>query len=102
MALPPFLQKVLDWLHAGYPSGIPEQDYFPLLAFMARSLKPDEVSLVVGTLETESGADHPTNTQDVRVAIEEVTQSPALAQDVKRVEARLRDLGWEPEPAGDR
>ena len=69
---------------------------------MARSLKPDEVSLVVSTLESESDADHQTTTQDVVVAIEEVTQSPALGQDVKRVEAHLRDLGWEPEPVGDR
>jgi Protein of unknown function (DUF3349) len=96
------LQKVLDWLHAGYPSGIPEQDYYPLLAFLSRSLKPDEVSLVVNTLQSESGTDHPTTTQDVSVAIEEVTQSPALGQDIQRVESHLRDLGWEPEPVGDR
>jgi Protein of unknown function (DUF3349) len=96
------LQKVLDWLHEGYPSGIPEQDYFPLLAFMARSLKPDEVSLVLNTLQAESDAGHQTTTQDVRVAIEEVTQSPALGQDVKRIESHLRDLGWQMQSVGER
>ena len=29
MALPAVLQKVLDWLHAGYPTGIPQTDYYP-------------------------------------------------------------------------
>ena len=53
MALPAVLQRVLDWLHAGYPHGIPQTDYYPLLAFLARSLKPDEVSEVVSSLEAE-------------------------------------------------
>ena len=54
MALPTSLQRVLDWLHAGYPSGIPAQDYYPLLAFLARNLKPNEVSEVPSTLEADS------------------------------------------------
>ena len=99
MALPAFLQKVLDWLHTGYPQGIPQQDYYPLLAFLARSLKPEEVSEVVSALEVESNAHHQTTTQDVRAAIEEVTKSPALGHDVQRIEEQLRAFGWEMEPA---
>ena len=53
MALPALLQRVLDWLHAGYPEGSRRQDYYPLLAFLARSLKPEEVSEVVSGLEAE-------------------------------------------------
>ena len=26
------LDNVLGWLHEGYPEGIPQKDYFPLLA----------------------------------------------------------------------
>jgi len=102
VALTAVLQKVLDWLHAGYPSGIPEKDYYPLLAFLARSLKPDEVGEVVSTIEAESHAGHQTTAAEVRAAIEEVTKSPALVQDVRRVEEHLRAMGWELEPAGDR
>jgi hypothetical protein len=89
------LQKVLDWLHASYPNGVPQQDYFPLLAFLARSLKTDEVSEVVNDLESERDPDHETTSDDVRAAIEAVTNSPALENDVRRIERRLRDMGWE-------
>jgi Protein of unknown function (DUF3349) len=99
--LPAVLQRVLDWLHAGYPAGIPETDYYALLAFLARSLKPDEVSEVVNTLEAEKDSGHRTSSHDVRAAIEAVTDSPALRHDVQRVENHLRDLGWELEPARD-
>ena len=101
MALPTSLQRVLDWLHAGYPSGIPAQDYYPLLAFLARNLKPNEVSEVVSTLEADSRAGHQTTVADVRAAIQEVTQSPALGHDVQRVEDHLRNLGWQLEVTGD-
>ena len=101
MAQPALLQRVLDWLHAGYPTGIPQTDYYPLLAFLSRSLHPDEVSEVVGSLEAEHHAGHQTTTDDVRTAIEAVTSSPALGQDVQRIEHHLRDLGWELEPARD-
>jgi len=101
MALPAFLQKVLGWLQAGYPSGIPQKDYYPLLAFLARSLKPDEVSEVVGSLEGDLEAGHHTTAEDVRLAIEEVTRSPALNQDVERVGEHLRSLGWELQPASE-
>jgi hypothetical protein len=96
------LQKVLDWLHAGYPQGVPQQDYYPLLAFLARSLKPEEVSEVVTALQVDLALGEQTSTADVQAAIEAVTKSPALAQDVRRIEDRLRDLGWELEPAAER
>jgi hypothetical protein len=38
----------------------------------------------------------------VEAAIEAVTRSPVLAQDVQRVEDHLRDMGWELEPVAER
>ncbi len=73
-----------------------------MLALLSRSLKPDEISEVVSSLEIESNAGHETTTEDVRAAIEEVTKSPALVQDVQRVEAHLKALGGELEPVADR
>jgi uncharacterized protein DUF3349 len=29
MALPAFLGKIVGWLRAGYPDGMPERDYIP-------------------------------------------------------------------------
>jgi hypothetical protein len=101
VSLSAHLQKVLSWLHAGYPTGIPQQDYYPLLAFLARSLKPDEVSEVVSALEAEEELGHRTTSEDVRAAIEAVTKSPAVAADVRRVENRMREQGWELEPVAE-
>lgn len=36
MALPPPLQQLVDFLRAGYPEGVPEHDYQPLLALLGR------------------------------------------------------------------
>ena len=35
--------NVLAWLHEGYPHGVPQTDYFALLALLARTLTEDEV-----------------------------------------------------------
>ena len=37
------LDNVLGWLHKGYPEGVPQKDYFALLALLKRSLTEDEV-----------------------------------------------------------
>ena len=34
-----FFDSVLNWLHEGYPAGVPPKDYFPLLALLKRSLR---------------------------------------------------------------
>ena len=46
MPLPPFLTSVVGWLRAGYPNGVPEADFVPLLALLARRLSNDEVQQV--------------------------------------------------------
>lgn len=100
MALPTVLQKVLDWLHAGYPKGVPQQDYYPLLAFLTRGLTTDEVVEVVSAAQAD--LTHPLHlptSDEVREAIETVTNSPVLEQDVRRIEDHFRDIGWEPERA---
>ena len=28
------IQRIVDWLRAGYPNGIPERDYVPLFALL--------------------------------------------------------------------
>jgi Protein of unknown function (DUF3349) len=102
VAITGLLQRVLDWLHAGYPEGVPKQDYYPLLAFLSRSLKPDEVSEVVTALQKDLQPGEQTSTADVQAAIETITKSPALVQDVRRVEDKLRNTGWELEPVAER
>lgn len=102
MALPTVVQKVLDWLHAGYPQGVPPQDYFPLLALLARHLTDAQAAEVVEALQRGRDPNATTSPDDVRAAIEAVTNAPTGDADVQRVEARLREAGWEPAPTIDR
>jgi uncharacterized protein DUF3349 len=102
MALPNVLQRVLDWLHAGYPEGVPQQDYYPLLAFLTRQMSTDDVVEVVGALkeEREVPEDRPPS-EDVREALEAVTNSQVLEEDIRRIEEYLRNRGWESESPSD-
>ena len=50
MALPAFLAKIVSWLRAGYPDGVPEHDYVPLFALLGSQLTDDEVKLIADGL----------------------------------------------------
>ncbi len=43
MTSPTLAGRVLDWLRAGYPSGVPQQDYVVLLGLLRRKLTDTEV-----------------------------------------------------------
>lgn len=91
MALPPVLASIVAWLRAGYPEGVPEHDYIPLFALLARQLSNDEVTAVAD--ELASGGDA-TSSQAIREAITAVTNGQPLDSDVARVSARLAAGGW--------
>ena len=38
MALPPVPAKIVNWLRAGYPEGVPGTDYIPLFAVLRHQL----------------------------------------------------------------
>jgi|SRR5215469_11819001 len=99
MALPPFLAKIVDWLRAGYPEGVPEHDYIPLFALLGSQLTDAEVALVADELATDT---KPESAEAIRRAISTVTANhdPGDA-DVARVRSRLAAGGW-PLAAPDR
>jgi hypothetical protein len=92
MALPPFLDKIVGWLRAGYPEGVPEHDYVPLFALLGSQLTDAEVALVADELATVT---KPESAAAIRRAISAATanQHPGDA-DVARVRARLAAGGW--------
>lgn len=101
MPLPAFLSSVVGWLRAGYPDGVPEGDYIPLVAVLARRLSPDEVRLVAGEL-VQSGQ-LPIDDVDIGTVITTVTNELPRESDVDRVRSRLALGGWplaDPRPAG--
>lgn len=91
MALPPMLASIINWLRAGYPEGIPEHDYIPLLALLSSRLTEADVVEIVEELLR---ADDPASAPAIREAISSVTQHKPLDSDVARVSARLAAGGW--------
>jgi hypothetical protein len=91
MALPPLLNKIVEWLRAGYPEGVPDVDYLPLFALLGSQLTNEEVAAIAKELETES---KPESAEAIRHAITAVTDHQANDADVNRVRARLAGAGW--------
>ncbi len=91
MALPPFLGSVVNFLRAGYPEGVPPQDYIPLLALLRRQLSEDEVAQVADELATSGD---PASGAAIRAAITAVTHETPIDADIARVSAHLAAGGW--------
>jgi hypothetical protein len=98
MPLPPFLSSIVTWLRAGYPDGVPENDYVPLFALLASQLSDDEVRLIADEL---AGSEDAASAHGIRDAIEMVTHNRPSDADVARVRAHLAAGGW-PLAAPDR
>ncbi len=50
MAIPPVVNKIVGWLRAGYPEGVPQHDYMPIFALLGTQLTNDEVTLIADEL----------------------------------------------------
>ena len=106
MDRPTLLQKVVEWLRAGYPDGVPHNDYIPLVALLRRQLTDDEVSQVSAELARESPPPpEPISRIDASVKITHYTHELPHEDDIARVRAHLVARGWpfsdEPDPDGD-
>jgi hypothetical protein len=88
-------QSVLGWLRAGYPEGIPPQDYLPILGVLQRRLTPEEIgSIADGLVEQSSGSAQPISRADIESMIKQTVLQRASDSDVARVSARLAAGGW--------
>ena len=91
MALTPFLNKIVDWLRAGYPEGVPEHDYIPLFALLGSQLTNDEVTLIADELAFSSD---PESADAIKKAIAAVTHTTPNDADINRVRSHLAAGGW--------
>ena len=85
-----FLDRVVTWLRAGYPDGIPQNDYLPLLALLTRRLTADEVKIVARELMSRAAFDD----IDIGASIMAITDDLPSPEDVERVRERLAAKGW--------
>jgi hypothetical protein len=89
-----FAGRALEWLRAGYPAGVPRQDYVVLLGLLQRKLTDFEVHQISAELAelAERGAE--ITTADVEKLINDATLDKASDADVARVSSRLAAGGW--------
>jgi hypothetical protein len=85
-----FLTKIVAWINAGYPEGVPGPDRVPLFALLKRRLSDDEVKAVAKDLIDRGEFDH----VDIGVLITEMTDELPIPEDIERVRARLAAKGW--------
>jgi Protein of unknown function (DUF3349) len=91
MAPADFVTKIVGWLRAGYPEGVPQQDYQPLFALLGSQLTNDEVTLVADDL---AFAADPQSAEAIKKAIANITHTPVHDSDIARVRSHLAAGGW--------
>lgn len=93
MSVSDFVRKLLDWLHAGYPDGMPATDYIPLFALLSSELTEEEVNAFAEELANISD-------EDTKKIIDDAVKgcancNPAeMAEELARVRGRLATGGW--------
>jgi Protein of unknown function (DUF3349) len=87
------LGNVLGWLHEGYPEGVPQKDYFPLLALLKRSLTEEEVVKAAQSILKASESDSVTE-EEIRDAVHAVIEKELNPEEIHQVAARLASVGW--------
>jgi hypothetical protein len=98
MDTPPVVARIVGWLRAGYPEGVPQHDYMPLFALLGTELTNDEVTLIADELAFAAA---PESAEAIKTAIAAVTNAKPSDADVARVRAHLAAGGW-PLAAPDR
>ncbi|MBP1819079.1 DUF3349 domain-containing protein [Mycobacterium sp. OAE908] len=87
------LDNVLGWLHEGYPEGVPQKDYFPLLALLKRSLTEEEVVKAAQSILKTTDSETVTEDQ-IRDAVHAVIEKEPNPAEIHQVAARLASVGW--------
>lgn len=90
---PKLLGRIVSWLRAGYPQGVPQSDYVALLAVLHRHLTDYEVAAIAEELTAsspETGITH----AEIQQAIARFAKEQPDDDDIARVASRLAAGGW--------
>jgi len=93
-AIPNVGTRVLDWLRAGSPAGVPSGDYVALLGLLRRTITDVEVHRIATQLAGLARQGEVITTADVQRLIGATTLDEASAEDVRRVSSHLAAGGW--------
>ena len=91
-------QRILQWLRAGYPDGVPGPDRVPLLALLrATPLTENQVKEVVRHItaaDSAALADGEITRDEIAEFIKDVTHHDAGPENIQRIAAKLAAAGW--------
>ncbi len=85
-----FLGKIVSWVTAGYPDGVPGPDRVPLFALLSLRLTNEEVKEVGQALLDRNEFDQ----VDIGVVITQLTDELPSPEDIERVRLHLAINGW--------
>ena len=91
MSLADRVSRIVTFMRAGYPTGMPATGYTPLAALLPRRVCDDEVTAITSEFMMRRGT--PINTADVGVAISRITNEMPSLNDIERVKRRLDAIG---------
>lgn len=86
------IEKIVAWLRAGYPEGIPARDYVPLVALLRRRMTDDEIEEVGRRLD--AAGIRPAEESHVGAQMMAVLDEVPAPDEIHRVAGQLRTLGW--------
>jgi hypothetical protein len=88
-------QKILHWIRAGQPEGLPREDYIPIYGLLHRKLTVVEIDEITHSLLEDGYADDGVITEDeIREVVEDKAYENATEEDIARIEAKLAAMGW--------
>jgi Protein of unknown function (DUF3349) len=77
-----FLTRIVTWVPAGYPDGVPQNDYLPIPALLSRRLDSEEVAIVAEELMHRPGLDN----ADIGLEIMRFTDELPAPDDIEDAE----------------
>jgi hypothetical protein len=90
-----FLSRAVEWLRAGYPAGVPPQDYVVLLGLLRRKLTDVEVQQIAAALVDQADVtDGAISADEIADMVKDSVLQDASSEDITRVSARLAAGGW--------
>jgi len=87
-------QRVLAWLRAGYPAGIPAGDYIALFGILHRQLTEAEIDQIVAGLAAQADPTDPVTAEQISAMVSRHVRQDADPEAVARVRAHLAEGGW--------
>jgi hypothetical protein len=90
------ISKMLTWLRAGYPEGIPQRDFPSVLLVLHQNLSDADIAAIADdlALQSVSNGSSPVSAEQIREMVHDHTFQAATDEDMRRVSAVLAQGGW--------